>query len=280
MSNGVICRLVPLTPAMFTGRAAYANINTAFPAGNLADRQPKTVCQGNTGSSPIGICVDVDLGADTAFDTVAIIAANVSASSGTWAVYAFTSAAGLPALGSEGAGALVFGMAASNPFGVAPTTRLRTRCGFARGTSISRRYLRIYLQDLPGANPDGFVNAGVLCIGQSLAPVWNFELGSGRRIEDQSTVRVLDGGETMTERGGKVPVWRGTWSNFTEGEMRAYWSILQEIGTSEPLLIIEDPDAVAGQAEAIHYGQLVSLDFHERVQLEKQRVDVTIRELV
>jgi hypothetical protein len=280
MSNGVICRLLPLTSAMFTGRPGYAGINTAFPAGNLADRQPKTVCQGLTGTSPIGIAFDVDLGADTSFDTVAIIAANVSAASGSWAVFAYTSAAGLPTFGSEAPGALVFGMTSPTPFGVAPTTRLRTRCGFVRGTSISRRYLRIFLQDLPAANPDGFVNAGVLCIGQSLAPVWNFELGSGRRIEDQSIVRVLDGGETMTERGGKVPVWRGTWSNFSEAEMRAYWSILQEIGTSEPLLIIEDPDVAPGQAEAIHYGQLISLDFHERVQLEKQRVDVTIRELV
>lgn len=280
MSNGVICRLVPLASTMFTGRASYAGINAAFPAGNLADRQPKTVCQGATGSSPLGICFDVDLGADTAFDTVAIVAANLSAASGAWAVYAFTQAAGLPALGAETGAALVFGMTAFGAFGVAPTTRARTRCGFVRGTSINRRYLRIYLQDAPGSNPDGFVNAGVLCIGQSLAPVWNFELGNGRRIEDQSTVRVLDGGETMTERGGKVPVWRGTWSNLTEAEMRQYWSIQQEIGTSDPLLIIEDPDAVAGQAEAIHYGQLVTLDFHERVQLEKQRVDIVIRELV
>lgn len=181
MSNGVICRLVPLASTMFTGRPGYAGINTAFPAGNLADRQPKTVCQGLTGSNPIGIAFDVDLGADTSFDTVAIIAANVSAASGSWAVYAYTSAAGLPAFGSEAPGALVFGMTSPTPFGVAPTTRLRTRCGFVRGTSISRRYLRILLQDLPAANPDGFVNAGVLCIGQSLAPVWNFELGRDRK---------------------------------------------------------------------------------------------------
>lgn len=281
MSNGLIVRLQPLTAAMFTGRPAYAGINAAFPAGNLADRQPKTVAQGNTGSTPIGICFDVDLGADTAFDTVAVIAANLSVASGLWAVYAYTQAAGLPAaLGSESAGNLVFGVSASSPFGIAPTTLAATRSAFLTGASISRRYLRVYLQDQAASNPAGLVNAGVFCVGQKLAPVFNFELGSGRKIEDQSIVRTLPGGETYTEEGGRVPVWRGTFSNLTEAEFRQYWSIVQEIGIGKPLLIIEDPDAVTGQAEAIHYGQLTAIDFTERVQLEKQRIDLTIRELV
>lgn len=280
MSNALIVRLQPLTAAMFTPRIAYAGINPAFPAGNLADRQPKKVCQGNTGSNPIGICFDIDLGADTAFDTVATIAANLSVSNGLWAVYGFTAAAGLPALGSEGAGAQLFGSGGASPFGIAPTTRSPVRSAFLTGASVTRRYLRVYLQDLPGANPAGVVNAGVFCIGQKLAPAWNFELGSGRKIEDQSVPRTLPGGETYTEEGGRVPMWRGTFSNLSEAEFRQAWSIMQEIGTGRPLLFIEDPDALAGQAEGIVYGQLTALDFTERVQLEKQRIDLTIRALV
>lgn len=280
MTSGLIIRLLPLAASQFAVVAGYDGINASFPVGNLADPQPKTVCQGNTGSNPLGIKFDIDLGADTSFDTVAAIGSNMSFASGRWAVWGYTSAAGLPAAGAETAGAALFGTAGLGNLGVAPTTLVTRRSGFLTGATVSRRYLRIAMQETPAANPDGFVNLGVLCIGQSIPLGYNYELGSGRKIEDQSIVRQLPGGETFSERGGRVPVWRATWSNLTEAEMRNIWSLLQEVGTGGQVLAIEDPDATTGQAERIHYAQIDSLDFIERVQIDKQRIDLRFRDLI
>jgi hypothetical protein len=282
MTNGFISRLIPLAPAMFTNRGGYWGIDAGFPASNLADRQPKIVCQGNVagGAGFIGISFDVDLGADTPFDTVAIVHANLSVAGGNWSVYGYTAAAGLPTYGTEAVAALLFGMTTAAPFGVAPTTRAARRHALITGTSTSRRYLRFYIGDTTVLSATGIVNAGVLCIGQSINPFFNYENASGWKIDDASPVRILPGGETFTQAHGKVPLWRCTWSSLTEAEMRDLRSLVGEIGTSEPLLIVEDPSATIGQSERIHYGLLTNIDFTERIQIDKQRLDLTIRELV
>lgn len=279
MSNGLIVRLIPLAGSQFTSGGGYTGINANFPAGNLADIQPKRVCQAVSGGSPLGMVINLDLGADTAFDTIAALYTNLS-SAGLLAVYGFTSAAGLPAINTETAGDLLLGAGAFTSFGIAPTTRERRRHAVLTGASVTRRYIRFYLQDTPGTNPDNFVNIGNFVVGQKIEPLFNFELSSGRKIDDQSVIRPLPGGETAVERGGRTPIWRGTWSNLSEAEMRAIWSLQMEVGIGSPVLVIEDPDAVTGQCEAIHYGLLEGLDFNERVQLEKQRWDLRVRELV
>lgn len=277
MSNGMIVRLVPLSGSMFAvGASTTWGIDAAFPVGNLADRQPKTVAQtaAATSGTDFNFQINLDLGADVSIDTLAVMFTNLS-STATWTVYAG------PA--SDGGFVLSGGnlIVATGAFGITPTTRENRRHGlWTVGAPISRRYISILLTDTPAANLEQVVRAGIVAVGQRLMPVWNFELGSGRKVESQSIVRQLPGGETLTEEGGNTPIWRGTWSNLSEAELRSLWSILMEVGIGKPLLIIEDPDAVTGQAEAIHYGQLTSLDFHERVQLEKQRIDLAIRELV
>jgi hypothetical protein len=279
MSNGQIVRLIPIAGSQFNGRAGYAGIAGNFPASNLADIQPKKVCQGGAGGGTIGIQVDLDLGADTAFDTIAALYTNLSLTA-SWAVYGWTNAAGLPALGAEGPGDLILGSPNFGGFGVAPTTRERRRHGLLQGASITRRYIRFSLQDTAAANPDGFVNCGNFVVGQSIRPEFNYELGSGRKIDDQSIIRVLPGGETVPVRGGRTPIWRGTWSNLSEAELRQIYSLMLEVGIGSPILAIEEPDSVTGQCEGLHYGLLEGLDFNERVQLEKQRVDVRVRDLV
>lgn len=273
MSNGIIVRPIPLTPAQVTATAPYA-MNPAFPAGNMADVQPKVVAQ--TLPWPSGssyMTITIDLLSDQALDTVAVLFTNLSPAA-TWTIFATTSAVGLATI--EDAANII---AATVAFGMPETTLTPRRFGLWTGAPITRRYLRIFLYDT-AANPELLIRAGVIVVGQMIAPVFNFELGSGRKVEDESILRTLPGGERVGERGGRVPVWRGTWSNLTEAEMRQLWSLQMEVGSSRPFLLIEDPDAVTGQAEAIHYGLLEALDFNERTQLDKQRWEMRVRELV
>lgn len=280
MSNGLIVRLLPLGASAYSSPGGYWGVSSTFPVANLADPQPKVVTQSPAPGSAglIGLVIDVDLGADTAIDTLAVMFTNLSTNA-IWQAHAWTSAAGRPALGSEVPADLLFGQS-FGAFGVAPTTRENRRHGFARGASVNRRYVRIYLQDTTAQNSEQVVRVGIVAIGQAIAPTFNFELGSGRAIDDQSTVRTLPGGETYVERGARVPRWRATWSNLSEAEYRQLWSLLTEVGTGAPILAIEDPDAVTGQAEAMHYGLIEAIDFTERVQVEKQRIELRVMEML
>lgn len=280
MSNGVIARLLPRPASAYFGTAGYYGINGNFPAGNLADPQPKTVVQGNTGAGSIGVVVDIDYGANTEMDGLAIIGTNVSAANGWWDAFATADGTALPAIGAETGGQRLAFTGLNGAFGVAPTTRSQVRHGVALGATVSRRYVRVYLRDQLGSNPDGVVRAGIISAVKTIVPFWNFEDGDGRKVEDQSTVRLLPGGETAIERGGRTPIWKGSWGDLTDTELRTIWSLLIEVGTGAPVMVIEDPDAVAGQNECIHYGCFTSLEFTERIRADKQRIDVTLREMV
>ena len=267
----MIVRLIPIAAAQVSATTTD-NIDGAFPAVNLVDAQPKTVCQSvaSANTQRKFFRIRVDLGANTPVDTVAVLFMNFCRAP-TMEVYA------APAVGGnfdDQPGNLVF----TGTVAAARTSLTLSNHGLATFSSVSRRYVSIYFNDDRVAGE--VIGAGVVCLGQSLTPAHNFELGSGRKVEDQSISRILPGGETATERGGTTPLWRGTWSNLTEAELNFVWSLLLEVGTGAPVLVIEDPDRTTGQRERIHYGQLTGLDFTERQQLDKQRIDIVVRELV
>ena len=118
MSRGFILRSIPLAAAQITLQGATNGINPAFPVGNLADRQPKIVAQGNpvAGVGVFTLAFAIDLLADTPIDTIAIMFTNLSADS-SWVIAANTAAQG-PVV-SVVPGNTVLDAA----FGVAATTR-------------------------------------------------------------------------------------------------------------------------------------------------------------
>jgi hypothetical protein len=270
MSNGIIVQSI-ISASNLIAVEATSGVDPAFPAVNIFDPQPKTITQGfPTATGDFGYYIDVDLLADRSIDTIAVLFRNASPAA-TWALYSATAA--------QGAGFLGSGLFLLENFGVTPTVNTARRHAIWAGAARTARYLRISVQEPAGA-ANRVVNFGNVIVGSRLPLAWNFELGSGRKIEDQSITRVLPGGETAIQRGGRTPVWRATWSNITDAEMRSLWSLLNDIGTSSPVLIVEDPDATAGQNERIHYGLLTGLDFSERTQADKQRIDLTIREMI
>ena len=271
MSNGQIIRLIPYGASQVTGDSTDG-VNTNFPAVNLADPQPKTVFRSLAAVAAGGKIhsIYVDLGADTPIDTVAAMFMDLD-QSGLIYVYATTSASGGF---STAIGARVY----AGDFAPSGITRESRQFALAQFTSVSRRYIVVQLVIARAIGET--MQIGICALGQRIAQASNFELGSGRKVEDQSIVRTLPGGETAIERGGRTPLWRATWSNLSESELANIWSLLVEIGTSAPVLLIEDPDRTTGLSERMHYGLLTSLDFTERVQFDKQRIDITIREMV
>lgn len=274
MSNGIIVQPFPIAASQISMVCLPTN-DAAFPAANMIDPQPKTVAQSaaQTGSADSVMRIDIDLGADYLADTVAVMFTNLSAAA-SWVIYMAPAAVGT---WSDSVSYLVNGSA----FGVAPSWGGgRHALWTVPATSrVLVRYLRIYLIDTT-ANSERLIRAGVVLVGARVQPVFNFELGSGFKVDDQSITRTLPGGETAIERGGITPIWRATWSNLTEVEFRSFGRIIRTFGKGAPLLLVEDPDAVTGQPEAMHYGLLEAIDFTERTQIDKQRIDMVIRELV
>jgi hypothetical protein len=271
MSNGIIVQPIALSGKVLAVSGSVP-VDSAFPITALFDPQPKTIVQTQlTGPGSYSLVIDFDLGGDTAIDTVAVLFTNLQPGA-VWQLCAATQAQGAAYLPTGPANFL------STSFGVLPSNNSSRQHGIWVGGAITMRFLRIILT--APTNNERVLRIGNIVIGARVPLVWNFELGSGRKIEDQSIIRTLPGGETAPERGGRTPLFRATWSNIADTEMRAIYALLLDLGTSAPLLIVEDPDITTGLNERIHYGLLTGLDFTERSQVDKQRIDLTIREMI
>ena len=279
MSNGIIVRLIPLTPAQISG--GFSNgADAGFPIGNLADPQPKVVWRRPAITGAWTAVVDVDLLADTFVDTVGLLSTNAGPDA-SWFVAGASAADGIAAL--DAPASFMFGAtggSAYGTFGVAPTTRWPLRHGLLTGAGRTVRHVRLYYQDDAGV-PGGVWRAGNVVVGQSWKcgnPQFNFELGAGRKIIDLSDKRVLPGGENGRWAKAKVPAFRATWSSIEDIDLLPLWSIYRQVGFTEPLLVVEDPDPTPGQNERIHYCTIDSLDYYQRTQLDKSTIELKVTE--
>lgn len=243
--------------------------------GNLLDPQPKLVYASASPAVAWGpIYVNVDLGADTSFDTACLLFHNGS-STLRWRLYVKTAAEGAFAPGEAfGAGTNLFPFTPARP--VEPTVTTDRFHALWAGAPATARYLRFQIDSPDGTSPNFM--AGCLMIGTRLQPGADIALpgvdwGFGRRISDLSEVQVLDGGERAIWGRAKVPIVRGSFSHLTDAELRKWWAILTDIGLSGPLLFVEDSSATAGQQERIHYGTLTSIEPYERRQADKSRIE-------
>lgn len=277
MANGFVLRRIPLAAAALSWPAWGQGFNPEFPLGNLVDVQPKVVAQ--TDAAPSGnffALIEVDLGADSVIDTLVLMHTNLS-SAAQWRVFGVPAATSFGSPDTEPSGQLILGFAGWTNFGVAPTTQQRRRHALAIGAPVTVRRLRIYVTDNTAQNPEAVIRLGTLGIGKRWGPAFNFEQGSGRRIEDRSSMRDMPGGEIAGLRGARVPVTRVTWGDMTEAELLELWDIILDAGESAPLFLIEDPDPTTGQCERIHYG-LQSSDFYERTMADKSRIELRLKE--
>ncbi len=278
MANGFLLRRIPLTAGALSWPAWGQGFNPQFPLGNLVNVQPKVVAQ--TDLAPSGnffALIEVDLGADSVVDTLVLMHTNLS-SAAQWRVYGVPAATAFGSPDTEPSGQLILGFTGWTNFGVAPTTLQRRRNALAIGSPVTVRRLRIYVTDNTAQNLEAVIRLGTLGIGKRWEPAFNYEFGLGRRVQDRSAKRELPGGEIGRNLAARVPITRVSWGDLTDAEIRSLWSLLLDIGESEPLFLCEDPDPLPGQNEGLHYGTLQGLDFFERVAADKSRIELRLQE--
>ena len=260
MSNGFIFRFAPTATVIGSPYEA-----AGFPGSNTLDRQPKVVFKSVPISAGQSIAIQYDLGADVPVDGLALLFHNASASA-TMSVTAATAAAG------PSAQSIVLAIAAArSPFIGSPSSYHRV----VTWTRVTARYWTFFVTE-PAAR--GGMTIGVARFGTLWAPGWNFETGRGRRINDLSDKRELPGGELGIWRKAKAPLIRLSWGDLADSEVDDLDSMLAEIGESEPLVLVEDPDFTAGLHNRIHYGVLDGVDFYERQMSNKSRWELKMRE--
>lgn len=203
---------------------AGSNVNAATP-------DPKEVVFST--SSPADY--NLDMGASIAAD--AFFAGFLSANSDLAVEVFTTTTLGGGTIASRGT--LVLG----------PATATR-RHGFLKlGATVSSRFWRFRLSGT------GNLQAGVLTIGDAIQPAWGHEWGSGRFIDDRSAVEPLRGGGFGVERAARVPGWQFTVSELDDTELSDLWDLVEEVGKSAPVVVVEDPSlASANLNRALHYG--------------------------
>ncbi|MBS3961209.1 MAG: hypothetical protein KGZ61_05160 [Sandarakinorhabdus sp.] len=260
--------VIPLDPGALSAGAAA-----------LADPQPKVTWALNV---PGGWAarINIDFGGDRPIDTLGLLFHN-GAIGGSMSIFGRTAAEGDFANlgGGESAENL---LSPGQPWRAEPTITTATRFhGIATFTQASVRYVRLILY-WPGPVDMRPFRAGVLAVGKRFQPgglLGGLDWGAGRKVNDLSNVRILPGGERGRWRAPKLPEVRGSWSHLTDAELREFWSIVNEVGESEPVLLVETPDTggAVGAHERIHYGTLVGLDFYERRQTDKSRAEVRLQ---
>lgn len=268
--SAFLLRPIPLPPAGIT-----SNVGAAA---NLANPQPKIGWVIPQQLGQWAAAAIVDLGVDRPIDTAAMIGTNAS----EWLYWSFASRTQ-----AQGPFSTFFDLAGATShfvgqvFRTSPTVEGAMHHGVRTFAETTARYLQLIVgSNVPGS--DTIFRAGCLLTGRRLqpgGPLGGFDWGAGRRVIDQSSVRMLPGGERGRWLGAKVPEVRGAFSHLTDAELARLWELQVLAGESEPLLLVEAPDTqgAVGGNERIHYGTLTGVDFFERRQVDKSRVEIRLQ---
>lgn len=119
---------------------------------------------------------------------------------------------------------------------------------------------------------------GIFAMGQAIQPLWGREWGSGRVVDDRSSVSPLMGGGYGIERGARVPQWQFRCGDLTDAEVQDLWVVADDVGISSPVLVIEDPDFTAGFMERVHWGLFDRPEAYERESPGRNQWSFRVRE--
>jgi hypothetical protein len=245
-----------------TGPAPRLSVNNGAPLANLLSADPRELYVSGAGY-PAQFYID--LGVDTAWDTISLINTN-GVSTAIWSASCGTDAQA--------------GYFASEPLPLSalrvPSEDVASINGpalFWSSAPIVSRYIYFYVTQPAGSAP---ISIGRLVIGKSWRPTWPREPGAGRpSIDTGGRERLPDGG-LATVAGSLVSGFRWTFGDLTDADLAKLWGIWRRRRTTEPVLIVEDPAAPV--AEGIHYGTFTALDAYERSIVSKSRWSLSMED--
>ena len=242
MANAII-----LEPASMTAVTA--------PGGSGAGFDPAVVANDLLGviwQSPVSATasLQVDLGADTAVDSIVLLGLAGSLASATLTVRMATAAQGstFGPSWSDSARSLLAG--------TTPPRSGKRKCWWTApaGAPAACRYIRLNFASLGGSVA---LSVGRVIVGQRITLARNFSFGAVRGVRSQGSTGFSVTGTPLVRRGAKLRTLGLTFNAVYADEVEASVAPLHErCGTDTPIVIITDPDSNAERENRMYFGYL------------------------
>jgi hypothetical protein len=121
---------------------------------------------------------------------------------------------------------------------------------------------------------------GIVAFGLAFQPAYNQEWGAGRFPIDTGAREPLLGGGFGIGKGAKKTGYRWTLGDIQQAEIDQIYEIGETAGETEPIVVVEDPDATTGLNERLHYGVFDKLEPYERQNPSQTRWNLQMIEWV
>lgn len=237
MANAIFVR--PLPFAAVTASSTASGHSPDYVGNDFLGVVWKSAASGATQS------IEIDLGADMAFDTVALFGLTGALSGWAWQIDA------APAAGSYAT------IAASAPLlagSVAPISGRGKALWVAASAPTPARYIRIFFRSLSSAA----VTVGRVVIGQRIALARNFQFGAAFGVRELGRVDFSRRGVMLRQRGAKQRSIGISFPHVHREEVEAVvHPLLERIGGTEPVMLVTDPDANAQRQNRMYFGPLI-----------------------
>lgn len=239
--------------------AAQVVVSRGSGAANLVSDDPREVWLDGAASGLANI--DIDLGSDLAWDTIALINGNgrIVSPVATWVITTGTAAQASYVSTSI--------LASSNMRAASEEiSDANGPAAFWRSSPFTSRYIRLAVTQGAGGPAH---TIGRVVVGKSWQPTWPREFGAGRPPLDSGSRSRLDNGGLARTQGNLVSGFEWTFGDLDSSDLKKLWGILRRRKTTLPMLLLEDTAAL--EAESIHYGTFVDLERYERREEGKSR---------
>ena len=243
MSNALIVK--PLPFAAVTASSTAAGYDPAYIGNDFMG----VVWKSATGAA--SRTITVDMGADVLLDTAVLVGCTGAAAGWTLKVEAATAAqgSGFPA-GAWVGDTLPFLAGSAMPV----SARGRGLWLAPASPPPASRYWRF---TIGGLGTDA-ATIGRLVLGRRIQLARNFQFGAAFGVRDMSVVDFSIRGVLLRLRGAKLRSIGLTFGSVHKDEVEAIvHPLIEEIGLSEPIALITDPDADAQRQNRIWFGVLV-----------------------
>lgn len=243
MANGIIFRVLPIS-SVTASTTAFG-----YHPENVTEDYMGTVWRSATGSATQTLTID--LGEDTAFDTITLHGLAGATTDWQWQIELATEAQGA-FTGAHFDGVTADLLAGAN-FPVHGRGRALWMASDETSPPASARYIRITFS----AIDSGAVQVSRVCIGQDVGITRNFALGAAFGVRSFGQVDYSSRGTLLRRKAGKK---RGLGVSL-DHESRAVVEasiqpLLEQCGNDEPVVIVFDPEPDAERQNRIYFGLL------------------------
>ena len=248
MSNALIMApMAPVAATAISGTAAGSAANCAL--GEAADFFGMQWRSTGTTAS-----IKLDMGANVAVDTLAILGAS-GAPSATWSLYYATAAQGAAMSGGVGTGANQYQQIDLGSFYAgANALASGAQAGLWIGASaVTARHFQINVASVS----DGAFAVSRVAIGQRLRLERNFDYGAAFAVRDFSSVEYSNRAVLLRRQGKRLRAVGLSFENAYRDEVEAQiHPLIEQVGNDHPILLVIDPDAHAMRTRRIYFGHL------------------------